>query len=373
MRVFVASGIFYPEAGGPATHLHGLLPALQRRGHEVSALAFGEAGSAGPYPLTRIPRRGLVASWLRYRRAATRLWPGHDVAYVHGFGLPLPAGLRPRVGKIVADQAWERAVNRGWVPPTTDVEAFRTGRHGVLARLNRALYYREARRLDRVVVPSQYLRRVVTAWGVDPARVTVVYNAVDPAGPAPVASRAGARAALGLPDEPVLLTVCRLTAAKGVDLVIRAAARLATGQVVVAGDGPARPGLEALARRLGLGGRVCVLGYVPRERLPLYYRAADYTLLYSGYEGLSHVLLESLRAGTPVIASDRGGNGEVVRHGENGFLVPYPDPDALATALERALAPGEQARCAAQSGLGLERFSWERMVDATVRVLAAVA
>jgi glycosyltransferase involved in cell wall biosynthesis len=170
----------------------------------------------------------------------------------------------------------------------------------------------------------------------------------------------------------VLLTVCRLTAAKGVDHTIRAIARLATGCLVVAGDGPARPALEALTHRLGLGARVRFLGYVPREGLPLCYRAADYTVLYSGYEGLSHVLLESLRAGTPVIASDRGGNAEVVRHGENGWLVPFPDADALPAALERALAAGEPARCAANSALGLERFAWERMVEDTIRVLQSV-
>jgi glycosyltransferase involved in cell wall biosynthesis len=56
--------------------------------------------------------------------------------------------------------------------------------------------------------------------------------------------------------------------------------------------------------------------------MALYFRSADYTVLYSGYEGLSHTLLESLLAGTPVIASNKGGNPEVVRHGENGLLVP---------------------------------------------------
>ncbi len=67
-------------------------------------------------------------------------------------------------------------------------------------------------------------------------------------------------------------------------------------------------------------------------------KAADYVALYSGYEGLSHTLLESLRAGTPVIASDKGGNPEVVQHGINGLLVPYVDVEALTAAIARSAA-----------------------------------
>ena len=82
------------------------------------------------------------------------------------------------------------------------------------------------------------------------------------------------------------------------------------------------------------------LGNISRERMAVYMKAADYLALYSGYEGLSHTLLESLRAGTPVIASDKGGNPEVVQHGINGLLVPYVDVEALTAAITEALRPG---------------------------------
>ena len=71
-----------------------------------------------------------------------------------------------------------------------------------------------------------------------------------------------------------------------------------------------------------MAARVTFLGRVPRETLAIYFRAADYTVLYSGYEGLPHVLLESLQVGTPVIASEKGGNPEVVRHDHNGLTFP---------------------------------------------------
>ena len=115
------------------------------------------------------------------------------------------------------------------------------------------------------------------------------------------------------------------------------------------------------------------LGRVSREQMPLYMKAADYVALYSGYEGLSHTLLESLRVGTPVIASDKGGNPEVVQHGVNGLLVPYVDVEALAAALEQAFRPGLRDSLAANSAVGMERFDFAQMVEATAAALLRLA
>jgi glycosyltransferase involved in cell wall biosynthesis len=119
--------------------------------------------------------------------------------------------------------------------------------------------------------------------------------------------------------------------------------------------------------------RVEFLGKIPREQLALYLRAADYLVLYSGYEGLSHTILEALHAGTPVIASNRGGNPEIVRDGENGLLVPHPDLGALVVALQRAFEDDLPQRLAAGTATGLERFSWPCLVEQTVRALSEVA
>lgn len=374
MRIFIATGIFHPEPGGPATYLYHLLPALQARGHDVTVLTYGDAPASGyPYPVVRISRRqSYPARRAAYWRAARELWPGHDVAYLHTLGLPLPAAVRPRVAKIVGDKAWERAVNRSWVSPGTDVDRFQSERQPLPAELNKWLRARQARGFDHVLVPSDYLRRMVLGWGVPPERVTVVYNALQQDASPPPIDQAQARRQLGLPGGPLLLTAARLTAWKGVDHTLRALAVVDGVRLAVAGDGPARAGLEALAVDLGLQGRVRFAGQVPRGELPTWFRAADYTLLYSGYEGLPHVLLESLAAGTPVIASDRGGNPEVVRHGVNGLLVPHVDVEALAGAIRAAFEPGRRAALAANAPAGLERFAWDELVEQTLAALAAV-
>lgn len=373
MRLFVASGIFHPESGGPATYLARLLPDLQARGHDVRVLTFGDAPVADyPYPLLRIPRRALPVRMAHYAAVAWEEMRQADLVFVNSLGLPL-IGARniPRVLKVVGDLAWERAVNRGWLDPTEDIDAFQQRRYGRRIEILKAQRAREVRRMDRIIVPSHYLREMVIGWGAPPERVQVILNALAPKAAGSVVARAEARAQLGLVPGPLLLTVARLVPWKGTDRLIQAVAAVPDVRLLVAGDGPDEARLRASVNRERLAERVQFLGRVPRETLALYFRAVDYTVLYSGYEGLSHTLLESLLAGTPVIASDKGGNPEVVTHGVNGLLVPYADGDALTAALRTAFSGDTRVRLAAHTQQGLDRFRWEVMVDQTVAVLEA--
>jgi len=376
-RLFIASGIYIPESGGPATYLSELLPILHERGWDIRVLTFADRRvvTPDPYPVTRILRTALPVRMARYAAAAWPLLNWADLTYVHTLGLPLIGSRRaPRIVKIVGDLAWERAIRRGWIAPTTDIDAFQTGRYHWLAERDKRARAREAARMDAVIVPSDYLKRMVIGWGVPPDRVQVIYNALPPADQAStlLLSQADARAHLGLPlDVPIILTVGRILPWKGVDHLIAALARARVPDLhlLVAGDGDLLPALRAQADALGVAGRVRFLGRVGRDRMPITMRAADYVALYSGYEGLSHTLLESLRVGTPVIASDKGGNPEVVAHGVNGLLVPYIDVEALTAALEEAFQPGRRAHLAAHADHGMERFAFARLIDSTEAAL----
>jgi glycosyltransferase involved in cell wall biosynthesis len=235
---------------------------------------------------------------------------------------------------------------------------------------------RDAQRMDRVIVPSQYLKQMVIGWGVAEARVQVITNALSPQAVVTqtTLTQAEARTQLDLPPgAPLLLCVARLTAWKGVEPLIQAIAAFPDVCLVVAGDGPLLEPLRQIAADSGAGDRIQLLGRVPRPRVALLMAAADYTVLYSGYEGLSHTLLESLQAGTPVIASDKGGNPEVVIEGVNGLLVPYVDQEALTETIRAALQPGVRDRLAAGTSQGLERFTWDRMIRETLACLESLA
>jgi len=374
MRIFIASGIFHPDSGGPATYLYRLLPELQARGHEVRALAYGNAHTDGyPYPLTRIPFAPLPIRMINYARAYREGVQWADLIYLNSFGLPRTGSgdsRKPRVMKVVGDYAWERANRRGWIPSDEQVDDFQARRYGPLVEWGKASRSREAQTMDRIIVPSEYLRRMVIGWGVDPSRVQVIYNALDMQ---PVSiTRDEARNQLGWQQGRYLITVGRLVAWKGVDYLIDTLAQLPDVTLVIAGDGPCYGALHTQAAAKGVADRVRLLGKVAHDQLPVYLRAADYLALYSGYEGLSHTILEALYMGTPVIASDKGGNPEVVRHDQNGLLVPYANLSALIDAIRYALSDGTQARLAAGTPQGLDRFEWSCLVDQTVKTLVEV-
>lgn len=374
MRIFVASGIFHPESGGPATYLYCLLPELLARGHYVRVLTFGDAPTDGyPYPLTRVPRRALPVRWLNYAQAAWSEVRQADLIFINSLGLPLiGAGRKPRVLKVVGDLAWERAVNKGWISPTEDIDLFQRRRYDPRVRLIQVQRAREVQRMDRIIVPSRYLREMVIGWGAAPERVQVIYNALPPDAQAITISPAEARAQLRLAAGPLLLAVARLVPWKGIDHVIQALKALPEVRLLIAGEGPDEARLRALCETARVTDRVAFLGRVPREKMSLYFRAADYTVLYSGYEGLSHTLLESLLAGTPVIASDKGGNPEVVRHNENGLLVTYVNQEALIETICAAFSGETRARLAAHTSTGLERFAWQTLVNTTIQLLESL-
>jgi glycosyltransferase involved in cell wall biosynthesis len=207
-------------------------------------------------------------------------------------------------------------------------------------------------------------------WGMPTSRIEVVYNARPPDHQTATVSQAEARVQLGLdPTRPILLTVARLLPWKGVDAFIRVMDAVPDLQYIVVGDGIARADFEQTAQDHNVVNRVTFTGRIPPEQVAVYMRAADYVGLYSGYEGLSHVLVESLNTGTPVIASRKGGNPEIVRDGENGLLAPYEDDEALRFILRTAFAPGQRDALAANTRVGLEMFDYDRMVLNTVGAL----
>ena len=106
-KLLVASGIFHPEPGGPATYLRAILPALQDLGWQLRVLTYGEPQpQAYPYPVTRIARDAYPIRRLKYGLAARRDVAWADLVYAQTIDLPLWSGCNiPRAVKIVGDQA----------------------------------------------------------------------------------------------------------------------------------------------------------------------------------------------------------------------------------------------------------------------------
>ncbi len=379
LNILVISGTFHPEPGGPPTYLYHLLPALQARGHAVRVLTYGEpdAPAEYPYPVTRISRaQSIPARLAAFARAVEAEAGWADVFFVQAYSLPaLPTALlhrRPLVIKIVSDAVWEFSQRHGWVAPAVDVNAFQRLPKSPRVRLARFQQQLGLRLARAVVVPSQHVAALVQGWGIPAEKIHVILNAIPPVHDLPSTAQA-ARAALGLPAEgALLLGVGRLTAVKGFDVSIRALAELPTATLVIIGEGEERAALGALAEALGVAGRVIFLGRREQRDVITAMRACDAFLLSSHTEGLSHVLLEALGEGRPIVATRVGGNPEVLTDGVDGLLVPPGDPAGLAAAAGRIL--GDPALAAALRAGALERsraFSWETLVNRTEGLLLA--
>ena len=385
LSILIASGTFHPDAGGPPTYLLTLGQELVERGHRVRVVTYGDEPRVRrryPYPVTRVPRALSVPKRLAlFAREVYRQGREADVLYVNDYGLPaMLANLllrKPLVMKVVGDFAWEYSVRHGLVPADEPIDRFQTRRYGPKVEAVRSMQAMYARRADTIIAPSPYVRDYVAGWGVEPSRILVVHNAVSDPTAGLAEDRTSIRAALGLDrDADVILAVARLTPWKGVDTLIRALPALHERRpnaiLAVVGDGPDRPRLESLAAEAPMGS-VRFAGERPHRDVARHLVAADALALCSGYEGLSHVLLEAMAAGVPVVASDVGGNRALVRDGENGLLVPYGDVPATAASLVRLLDDRPlAARLAGAARAETSARTIERMVDETVAVLRSV-
>lgn len=375
MRILMVSGIFPPDRGGPASYVPKMARALMRLGHAIEVICLSDRragdGMAHPFPVHRI-RRGQF--WpLRIANTVFTIWRAarrHDLIYVNGLGsesalAALLAG-RPAVHKIVGDYAWERAVGRKRFTGTID--EYQTCRKSPALKaldLVRTIPLRLAR---QIIVPSHYLARIVGGWRIPGGKIRVIHNAVTTA--------AAAKPVIVLPPWPgkTLITVCRLVPWKGVAALIRILPGLPGTRLVIAGDGHLRAELDALADSLRVSNRVLFLGDVPQSEVAGCLAQADAFVLNSTYEGLPHVVLEAMAAGIPVIATDAGGTGEVVRHEITGLLVPVGDEDALRSAVERLwhdASSGARLTAGASAQLKAD-FDFEVMVGATAATLRGV-
>lgn len=174
-------------------------------------------------------------------------------------------------------------------------------------------------------------------------------------------------------DGFVWLAVGRLDSPKDYPNMFRAFAQVVQKDsntvLLIAGDGPLRKDMEVLAQKMGIEERVRFLGI--RRDIPQLMNAADAYVMSSSWEGMPNVLLEASASGLPIVATDVGGNGEIVLDGETGFLVPLKDPDQLAQAMLRLMSlpqeerkhMGEKARRNVEDNFALEKIvdRWEKL------------
>jgi glycosyltransferase involved in cell wall biosynthesis len=223
---------------------------------------------------------------------------------------------------------------------------------------------------DWSVANSQAGMEYLIQRGINPSRITVIYNGVDLSRLIPNNQSAEQiRQRLALPTGgKVVGMMARLFPVKNHAAFLQAAVLIKQAipdtRFALVGDGPLRSHLEEMTQKLGLTSEVIFFG--EQQDVGTYLSAFDIAVLTSDTEGCSNSLLEAMALRRSVVATDVGGNREVVRHGETGFLVPRENPEALAEAIiallrdpDAAVAMGQRAK-----EWVITQFSLEGMVQA---------
>lgn len=366
-KLMIAAGLYPPDIGGPATYAKMIEEELPKRGLETTVLPFSAVRS---YPFL-----------LRHVLYAFKLWRRRkDLAAIYALD-PISVGLpallvsrlcrRPFVLRLGGDYAWEQGRVRFGLSATLDEytkdRKNADWRTRVLARLEDLV----VARASLVIVPSQYLKNIVSTWpGVLARRVVVINSALSPIHIPQ--SKEELREHLGYKGFTIV-SAGRLVPWKGFAELIDAVAEIPKANLVIVGEGPEEERLKALAKARGLSLRVRFLGAQNKEALGGFIKAADLFVLNTGYEGLSHQILEAMYLEVPVLTTRIGGNPEVIKDGENGVLVKYGNGEALKEAIERLCADKElRERLARNAVLTLKNFNRDKVVDELKEILLRI-
>jgi len=368
-KVVIATGIYPPDLGGPATHAATLVRGLPEYGIRPVPLVFS--------PYLHLPR-GLRHLWFLARLVAAA---GRKTVFYAldpvSVGLPVAiASLLTERGfvlRIGGDYAWEQGVQRFGVHD--DLDRFQLEGQSPRVELLRRVERWVAARAGMVVVPNRYLQSLVAGWGVPRSKTVIVPNSADLPESIP-ATRELARASLGV-GGPLLVAMGRLVRWKGFEILVDVAAALKPEfpelRLVILGSGPQGAALGRRIRQCNLDGTIRLAGAALRPQALTYLRAADAFVLNSAGEGMSHSILEAMALGTPVITSDTGGTSELIEHGRTGWLVRHNDVGAFTRAIRELLRdPAGAARLAAAANQAAGRFEAESMLKATAAALQAI-
>ncbi|MEV4351897.1 glycosyltransferase family 4 protein [Actinoplanes sp. NPDC049596] len=371
----------YPPllVGGLGRHVHALATTLAAAGHEVTVVTRQAPGAlreeyAEGVRIIRAPddaprfevRDGDMLAWAMgfnhsLTRAALRAarTGSYDVVHAHDW-LVAHAAMTVRdhldIPLVATIHATESGRHQGWLPHA---------HNRTIDDIERWL----AQEAVRTIVCSDYMRDEVQRLFAVPAdRVDVVYNGVDElrwfARPRAVTA---ARRLYAGGDGPLISFAGRLVYEKGVQHLLAAVPALRSQhpglRVVIAGDGPYRADLEALATE-----GVTFAGFLTGHHLTALMGASDCYVVPSIYEPFGMVALEAAAAGTPIAVADTGGLAEIVDHGETGVKFTPGDPAALTEAVSSVLADRDLARRLARRARRRVRedFGWPAIAAATV-------
>jgi len=378
-KILILTGVFLKDVGGPPTLLKALNKELIRHGYKVTVLTFGKRSATKEYSYSV---KVVCDKWPSFFKSFIYLIKGlilglktdiiyNQDLYTSGFtGLIIKKILKKKlITRFVGDSAWEIALNKK--ETTDDIMDFQTNKYSKTIERRKKMRKKILENSDKIIVVSHFLKKLAMKIGIPEEKIKVIYNSIDFLD-IENDLKVDLKKELNISGK-VILTNARLVPWKGIDMLIRIMPQLIKKykniKLIIISEGPEKENLEKLAVDLDIEEYVFFAGRVSRELVVEYLKISDVFVLNTNYEGMSHVLLEAMKVGVPVITTKAGGNPETIRDKETGLLVDYRDKEQWMEAINLILDNPELVeKLVKQAKEDLKRFSWPKLVQETINV-----
>ncbi len=381
-KIIIATGIFPPDIGGPATYSEKLAQELDKQGFEVGLITYKDPElklQRYNFLLKKVSRRYPVGiRHFLYFWRLLKMAKNFDVIYAQ---CPISSGLpaclvakilkKKFVLKIVGDYAWDQGKIKYNIRES--IETFQNkNKYPGKIRFLQFLERWVAKKADQIIVPSNYLKMIVGKWKVDLDKIKIIYNGIKNK-EGEILNKQQAQNKIGIKGD-ILLSVGRLISGKGFDGLIKIMPELLKINIrfklVIIGSGPEETKLKNLIKELNLKNYVFLIGSIEHQKMGDYYYSSDLFIFNTIHEGLSHTLLEAMQYELPIITTPVGGNPEIIQNNYNGLLVEYNNKREFKKAIWNLWNDKEsQKKFQDNSKKVLEKFTFEKMINNTLEIL----
>jgi glycosyltransferase involved in cell wall biosynthesis len=327
MKILIATGIFPPDIGGPATYLPQLIQLLKNDNHQITVVTFSDYAD--------IEQEGKILKIIRLRRKENKIiktfkyfWVlvkrlrQADLVYLNditssGLAFLLANFFRRKkfAVRVAGESVWEQAYQKGQT--TSDCLAWQKEPLSFGLKFKKAVAVKICKKAGAIIVPSNFLKEIIKGWGIKEGKITVLYNAVDYSIFKKSAGKAGksdwAKEILKQKDQDkrIFFSCGRLIKLKNFDYLIKTFAKAKAGFLYIIGEGPEENNLKDLIDNLNLADKVKLIPKVERKDLIGLLDKAEALILLSEVETFSFVALEALASGTRLILSAGGALKEI--------------------------------------------------------------
>lgn len=327
MKMLLVCGIYRPDIGGPATYIPTLAEHLLNISHQVEVVTLKNESSkieSEPWLVNRISRNQLfilrfIKTFLMLSRRSRKV----DMVFANGLfeetAFALLFSKKRSVAKVVGDDVWHRALNRG--ATRLSLVEFNNSKLNISYKIQRSLLTWSLNRFDEITCPSKQLEQVIINWGVR-SPITVIPNGV------PYIECKNKTKVFDL------VSVSRLIKLKNIDRVIRVASECDASLVIV-GNGPEENNLKIYAK--SINANVTFMGTLNNSEVRNVLCQSKIFMLLSDHEGMSFALLEAMAAGLAPVVSNVTGNTAVVSDTFNGLVVDHTNHEATVEAVKNLL------------------------------------